>query len=106
ATTAVLRQVDDSPVYKQVVDQSLHEVFDHFMQPRFKALLENVGPNGEFLDEPVGREVNPGHAIETAWFIMEEARHRGNDPILIRNACTILDWSLDIGWDPEFGGIY
>lgn len=106
ATTAVLRQVDDNPLYKTVVDDSLSEIANHFMKPEFKMLLENVGPNGEFIDEPIGREVNPGHAIETAWFILEEARFRNNDPALIKQACQILDWSLDIGWDPEYGGIY
>lgn len=106
ATTQVLRRSDQDPLYVKVVDESIHEVLEHFVKPEFKALLENVGPQGEFLDEPAGREVNPGHAIETAWFIMEEARHRGNDPDLIQKACQVLDWSLEIGWDEKYGGIY
>jgi len=106
ATTQVLRRVDDDPLYAKVVDEAVDEVLNHFVKPEFKVLLETVGPNGEFLDEPDGRVVNPGHAIETAWFIMEEARHRGNDRDLIEAACRILDWSLDAGWDREFGGIY
>jgi N-acylglucosamine 2-epimerase len=105
ATTQVLRQMGDDPLYRQVIDESLVEVVEHFMRPEFKVLLENVGPNGEFLDQPDGREVNPGHAIETAWFIMEEARHRNNDPQLIEQACQILDWSLNFGWDEQYGGI-
>jgi N-acylglucosamine 2-epimerase len=105
ATTQVLRQAGDEPLYTQVIDESLSEVFNHFMKPEFRLLLENVGPNGEFLDEPDGREVNPGHAIETAWFIMEESRYRDNDATLLRRACQILDWSLDFGWDDQYGGI-
>jgi N-acylglucosamine 2-epimerase len=105
ATTQVLRQAGDDPLYQQVIDESLAEVFDHFVRPEFRVLLENVGPNGEFLDEPDGREVNPGHAIETAWFIMEESRYRKNDPALLARACEILDWSLEIGWDEQYGGI-
>jgi N-acylglucosamine 2-epimerase len=104
ATTQVLRQAGDNALYRQVIDESLAEVFDHFMKPEFQVLLENVGPNGEFLDEPDGREVNPGHAIETAWFIMEESRYR-NDAGLLERACQILDWSLEIGWDKQYGGI-
>ncbi len=107
ATTQVLRQVDEDPLYAQVADDAIREVLEHFVKPEFKVLLECVGPNGEFLDEPAGREVNPGHAIETAWFIMAEARQqRGGDRDLIEKACQILDWSLDIGWDDEHGGIY
>jgi N-acylglucosamine 2-epimerase len=105
ATTQVLRQTGDDALYQQVIDESLAEVFDHFVKPEFRVLLENVGPNGEFLDEPDGREVNPGHAIETAWFIMEESRYRNNDPGLLERACQILDWSLEIGWDEQYGGI-
>ncbi len=106
ATAQVLRRVDDSPEYDAVIDQAIDEVLGDFVKPEFEVLLENVGPNGEFLDEPAGREVNPGHAIETAWFILEEARHRGNDATLVQKACQILDWSLAVGWDQEFGGIY
>jgi N-acylglucosamine 2-epimerase len=104
ATTQVLRQAGDNALYRQVIDESLAEVFDHFVRPEFQVVLENVGPNGEFLDEPDGREVNPGHAIETAWFIMEESRYR-NDVGLLERACQILDWSLEIGWDKQYGGI-
>lgn len=104
ATAQVIRQVDDRPIYDETIDGSLHEVFDHFCKPELKALLENVGPNGEVLEGPEGRSVLPGHAIETAWFIMEEGRHR-NDRQLIEKALPILEWSLDWGWDEEFGGL-
>ena len=104
ATTQVLRQVDDHPLYREVVDQSIHEVLNDFVHRDERALLENVGPNGERLDGPEGRLVNPGHAIETAWFLMEEGRHR-DDRALISEAVQILEWSLKIGWDEQFGGI-
>jgi N-acylglucosamine 2-epimerase len=107
ATTQVLRRVGgNEPIYDEVIDNSIHEVLNHFLKPEFECLLENVGPDGEFLDEPVGREVNPGHAIETAWFLLEEARYRGGDRELVAAATRILDWSLKIGWDQDYGGIY
>ena len=48
--------------------------------------------------------MNPGHAIETAWFIMAEAKRR-NDKALLARALEILDWSLVLGWDEKYGGI-
>ena len=75
------------------------------MHPEYKALLETVGPNGEFIDTLIGRTINPGHCIETAWFLLEEAKHRGWDKALTEMALTIFDWSWDWGWDEEFGGI-
>ena len=102
--TQVLRQGGDDPLYKEVIDDALHQIEHHFLKPDFCALLENVGVDGEFLDEPMGRVINPGHAIETAWFIMEESRYR-NDKSLMSLALKILDWSLEWGWDPKYGGI-
>lgn len=64
-----------------------------------------VGPNGEFIDTCNGRVINPGHCIETAWFIMEEAKSRNWDKDLTQLALQILDWSWEWGWDKEYGGI-
>ena len=104
ATTQELRQVDSDPLYQEVMDDALHQILRHFVHRDEHALFETVGPGGERLDSPQGRCINPGHAIESAWFIMHEGRHR-NDPDLIRSALEILDWSLDWGWDKEFGGL-
>ena len=100
-----LRRNGESPKYNEVADRSFRDVRDLFLHREKRALLETVGPNGEFIDTPMGRTVNPGHAIETAWFLMSEARHRGNMPEVIETACTILDWSLKLGWDEKHGGI-
>lgn len=99
-----MRKADDDAIYDDIITRCMQEVFREFMHEDEKVLLETVGPNGERLDSPEGRCVNPGHAIETAWFIMEEYRHRKN-PELLEKACLILDWSLEIGWDEEYGGI-
>ena len=106
-TLQVLRDCDFSPTplaYDRMIDTQIDEVFRYFVKPEKKVLLETVGPNGEYLgDTPEGRCVNPGHAIETAWFIMLEA-HRRDDRALLQKALDILDWSLALGWDPKFGG--
>jgi len=104
ATANILREVDPRPIYDEVIDRSVREVFDHFCHPEFEALLETVGPNGEFIDTPEGRTMNPGHAIETSWFIMDIGRRR-NDPALIEGGLRILDWMLRKGWDDRYGGI-
>lgn len=36
-------------------------------------MLENVGPDGELVDCIEGRQLNPGHAIECGWFMLEHA---------------------------------
>ncbi len=104
ATSQQIRKADPEPLYDQVITESIREILAHFVHADRKALLETVGPNGEFLDTPDGRCINPGHAIESAWFIMEEGRRRG-DRAMIEAACRVLDWSLAWGWDAEYGGI-
>ncbi len=75
-----------------------------FIHPEFKALLETVTPEGDLIDTCAGRTINPGHCIETSWFLLEEAKHRHDDE-LVKTALTILDWSWEWGWDKEYGGI-
>lgn len=100
----VLKQVIDDPELDEQTDQSLESLINNFAHPEFKALLETVGPNGEFIDSINGRLINPGHCIETSWFLMDVAERRG-DKKLLEFALQILDWSWDWGWDKEFGGI-
>lgn len=97
--------MEDIQLLNDQIDCSLDALERYFIHPEFKALLETVGPNGEFIDTGMGRTINPGHCIETAWFILEEARYRGWDEHLKQLALTIFDWSWQWGWDEQYGGI-
>src|SRR3712207_64717 len=100
-----LRAVIDDPKLTCQIDDSIEKLRKYFMHPEFKALLETVGPKGEFIDTNMARVINPGHCIETSWFLMEEAQNRGWDKQLLETALTIFDWSWDWGWDKQYGGI-
>ncbi|NLI37191.1 MAG: N-acylglucosamine 2-epimerase [Bacteroidales bacterium] len=100
-----LRTVVDDPTITQQIDESIEKLRKYFMHPEFKALLESVGPNGEFVDTNTTRTINPGHCIETAWFLMEESRNRNWDKKMLDTALTIFNWSWDWGWDKQYGGI-
>lgn len=104
-TASRIRAAIDDPALDKQIDDSLETLRKYFIHPEFKALLEMVGPNGEFIDTCNGRVINPGHCIETAWFILEEAKHRNWDKQLTDLALTILDWSWEWGWDKGYGGI-
>lgn len=104
-TASRVRAAIADPVLDIQIEESLSAIRRYFMHPEFKAVLEMVGPEGEFIDTCNGRLINPGHCIETSWFIMEEARHRGWDKDLVQMALQILEWSWDWGWDKEYGGI-
>lgn len=101
----VLRDTIDDPICNQTIDESIDTIQRYFMKPDLRVVMEMVGPNGEIIDHFDGRTLNPGHAIEAAWFILHEAKCRHNDAALIEIGCTILDWMWERGWDKEYGGI-
>jgi N-acylglucosamine 2-epimerase len=97
--------VGDADFCTVQIDRSIAEIRDDFAHPELECVLETVGPNGEFIDHFDGRTLNPGHAIEAAWFILHEARIRGGNKELVALGCQILDWMWARGWDNEYGGL-
>lgn len=104
-TAARIREAIPAVELDEQISLSIETLQHYFIHPEFEALLETVGPNGEFIDTIIGRTINPGHCIETAWFLLEEAKYRGGDPQLTEVAVKILDWSWKWGWDKEYGGL-
>lgn len=86
------------------IDRAIQEITNLFFHQNIGAVLEQVTPEGELIDHFDGRLLNPGHAIEAAWFLLEEARRR-EDEDLRKIACRMLDVSWQRGWDEEFGGL-
>ncbi len=100
-----MREIDDDPLYDQMIAASIDTIRNVFIKPEHKALFETVDENGAFLDTPEGRFLNPGHSMETAWFLMKEAIHR-KDRGLMELAIQVTEWSLERGWDREQNGIF
>ena len=76
-----------------------------FVKDDIRCVMEQVAPDGSIIDHIDGRTLNPGHAIEGAWFILHEAVHRNMDSRLIELGCRMLDYMWERGWDTEYGGI-
>lgn len=100
-----MREIDDNPVYDEIISECIKTITEVFIKEDKKVLLETVGANGEFLDTPEGRFINPGHSMETAWFMMKEAIHR-KDNALMEKSIKVTEWSLERGFDEEMGGIF
>ena len=83
----------------------IEEIERDFVKDDIKCVMEQVAPDGGIIDHIDGRTLNPGHAIEGAWFILHEAKYRNNDPRLIELGCKMLDYMWERGWDSEYGGI-
>lgn len=100
-----VRELRPEESVEPIITETIEEILRDFVRPEDEVILETVGPRGERLDTLEGRVMNPGHAIESAWFIMEVARRRG-DEAMLKAALRILEWSMARGWDKLCGGLF
>ncbi|WP_346318735.1 AGE family epimerase/isomerase [Chitinophaga sp. YIM B06452] len=100
-----LEHILGSEKVNEFIPEVLGEVMDVFYHKETGLVLENVLADGSFSDSFEGRLLNPGHAIEAMWFIMDLAL-RLNDPALAQKACNIGLKMLEYGWDQQYGGIF
>ena len=90
--------------YDPIIESVIKDMITLHYKEEYRCVLENVKPDGSILDNPTGRTINPGHSIENSWFLMNYANITKNEKLL-EKALNILIWSLEKGWDNEFGGI-
>ena len=96
---------EQTPYLNKMIDSFIKQIDDSFVRDEFEAVVEQCTMNNElYLDHIEGRTLNPGHAIEGAWFILEEYRNRGIE-YYKRLGLKMLNWMFEKGWDSEFGGI-
>jgi N-acylglucosamine 2-epimerase len=88
-----------------LIDNLVRDVMEDFYDPESGLILENISPEGKFIDSFEGRLLNPGHAIEAMWFIMDAAAMMQSSKISVR-AVEILLRTLEYSWDAKYGGIY
>lgn len=100
----VLKQVCDDGVLDEQIRESVHEIETYLMHPEFKCILESVNPDGSLIDTCEGRTINPGHGIETAWFLMA-ASESLKDEHIKDIALKVFEWQYKWGWDEKYGGI-
>jgi len=104
-TAQQIRETIGDPRCDSVISDFIAQIERDFVKDDIRCVMEQVGPEGEIVDHIDGRTLNPGHAIEGAWFILHEAKYRANDPHLIDLGCRMLDYMWERGWDIEYGGI-
>lgn len=87
-------------------EECIVEIARDFVHGDIECVMETVAGDGSRIEDHFdGRTLNPGHAIEAAWFIMEEAKIRGDREDWVKLGTQMLDWMWKRGWDEEFGGL-
>ena len=104
-TAQQLRETIGDERCEEWITNWIKEIEASFVKDDIRCVMEQVAPDGSIINHVDGRTLNPGHAIEGAWFILHEAKHRNNDPHLIDLGCRMLDYMWERGWDKEHGGI-
>jgi len=104
-TGRVAAQVLGEERTRPLIDAALHQVLHEFSKDDHEALFESIARDGSIVDDDEGRLLNPGHAMESAWFCLEEGRRRG-DRGLIDRAVQVAEWTYRRGYDEEMGGLY
>ncbi|MDD6783256.1 MAG: AGE family epimerase/isomerase [Prevotellaceae bacterium] len=100
-----LEPLIDPDFLQKTIDNCIHEVIDVFYQPQMGLIVEALGKDGQLVDCLDGRKMNPGHAIESTWFLMDLGK-RLNRPQLIDKAVEIALAEVEYGWDKQYGGIF
>lgn len=94
-----------SDYYDSLIATLIEKIERLFINEENQCVLEQTGIDGvPQFDHFEGRMLNPGHAIEGAWFIMKEAKIQNNSSYFDLGK-KMLDWMWEWGWDKEDGGI-
>jgi len=105
STAQTMRSIckENQSKYNRIASVCLDEILHGgFLTER--GLLESVSTDGETVDSPTGRTVNPGHSLEAAWFILLEGILSHNEKAISAGK-RIIDITLPMGWDEKYGGI-
>lgn len=88
-----------------ILKYGINEVMNVFYREDLGIIVENVTVDGNLHDSFDGRLVNPGHGLESMWFVMDIAQ-KWNDTALIQKCVNISLNLMDYGWDKEYNGIF
>ncbi len=100
-----VQDIIEPKLVQEIVDFTIQEVMDCFFDPDTGLIMEHVSKDGSLLDTLEGRIVNPGHGLESMWFMMDLADQIG-DRALLEKAVDIAINLLEYGWDKKFDGIF
>lgn len=104
--TLEIEHLLDKDTVALTINECIHEVMEVFLRPELGGIIvENLNLDGSLSDTFDGRLINPGHGLESMWFIMDLGV-RLNWKDLIEKAVETTLTLIDYGWDKKYGGIF
>ncbi len=104
--TLEIEHLLDKELVERTMEDCIHEVMEVFLRPELGGIIvENLNQDGTLSDSFDGRLINPGHGLESMWFIMDLGV-RLNRKDLIEKAVSTTLKLMEYGWDKKYGGIF
>lgn len=104
--TLEIEHLLDEETIEHTMDHCIDEVMEVFLRPELGGIIvENLNIDGSLSDTFDGRLVNPGHGLESMWFIMDVGV-RLNRKDLIEKAVKTTLTLMEYGWDKKHEGIF
>lgn len=82
----------------------MEEIMQNFCLENYR-VVEMLPEDPSKRNTLLYRHSNPGHCIEAMWFVMHTAR-KAAKPEVIEKASKVIEKTMEIGWDQEFGGLF
>ncbi len=80
------------------------DILDNFVDENNVMHEIILSENNQFFPQLLGQHSNPGHTIEDMWFMVDAADILQKHDRIPKIA-AIARKAMEIGWDPEFGGL-
>ena len=104
ALSQMLAQRPDAELQK-VLDGSIDAVLKRHLNPRYNLIAELVNHDYSMPTNLYGQLVYAGHAIETLWMILYEARRR-KDRALYDRVAELFKRHCEVSKDRVYGGLF
>ncbi|HLJ14047.1 MAG TPA: AGE family epimerase/isomerase [Bryobacteraceae bacterium] len=103
-TTQMLAMRSDAEL-QQISRRAIDALLNHHYNPRFQLLNELINHDLSRPANEYERLVYAGHAIETLWMVMDEAR-RVKDSALFDRAAGLFRRHCEVAKDRVYGGLF
>lgn len=90
-------------IQKQAVDY-MDEIFSHFIREDGR-MIEMYSDDPGLRQTLLGRHFNPGHSLESIWFLIETAQASGQEERL-QELFDVVETAIELGWDNRYGGLF
>ncbi|XP_013382258.1 N-acylglucosamine 2-epimerase isoform X1 [Lingula anatina] len=91
--------------YEELEEWCVQQVLSH-VQREGSVILENVSPEGKEMPGSMGRLMNPGHAIECGWFLLQYAIKKEDRKLQETAIEKFIINPFNTGWDVEHEGLF